>query len=157
MLQQLGKPAGAVTVWCCGRVLCACRWECDLAGLGAVVCVGRTERLRGALACYGIQNLCIAISAAAAAALVLLDMAETGTLQARQPVSSAAIQFSACATASAAACARASANVPDAQVLAKSTVWLAATRCRLHLQAYTRKDTCGDRERYAWCIHTSLG
>jgi hypothetical protein len=64
-----------------------------------VVCVRRTERLRGALACYGIQNICIAISAAAAAALVLLDMAEKGALQTRQPVSAEAMQFSDCATA----------------------------------------------------------
>jgi hypothetical protein len=58
---------------------------------GAAVCGRRTERLRGALACYGIQNVCIAISAGAAAALVLLDMAGKGTLQTRQPVSAEAI------------------------------------------------------------------
>jgi hypothetical protein len=49
------------------------------------MCVCRTERLRGALTCYAIQNVCIAVSAAAAAALVLLNVAEQGPSQ--HPVS----------------------------------------------------------------------
>jgi hypothetical protein len=50
--------------------------------LGCVcVCVCRTERLRGALTCYAIQNVCIAVSAAAAAALVLLNVASKGAPQ----------------------------------------------------------------------------
>lgn len=43
--------------------------------------VDRKERLEGALTCYGIQNVCIGTSAAAAAVLTLLDTGKDGSLQ----------------------------------------------------------------------------
>lgn len=46
----------------------------------------RTERLRGALTCYAVQNICIAASAAAAATLLVLDAAQADKLQVTQPV-----------------------------------------------------------------------
>lgn len=55
--------------------------------LGYMLCAHRTERLRGAVVCYGIQNMCIAVSAAAAAALVLLDASANGQLLTTRPVS----------------------------------------------------------------------
>ena len=47
----------------------------------------RSERLHGALVCYGIQNVVIALSAAAAAVLVWVDQSEAGAFRTRQPVS----------------------------------------------------------------------